>query len=84
MLIYVRCLIYDYKGKYDHILCDHQVIYYKECKTEEEMNTTELIVLSKLNPYKEQTNCDRFILPEDTDISLFTKIVDECILFVSL
>ena len=63
--------------------CDHQVVYYKECKSEYNMNTTELMVLSKLKPYKEQTNRDRFILPEDTDISLFTKIVDECVLFVS-
>ena len=63
--------------------CDHQVVYYKECKSEEYMNTTELMVLSKLKPYKEQTNRDRFILPEDNDISLFTKIVDECIFFVS-
>ena len=63
--------------------CDHQVVYYKECKSEEYMNTTELMVLSKLKPYKEQTNRDRFILPEDNDISLFTKIVDECIVFVS-
>ena len=63
--------------------CDHQVVYYKECKSEYNMNTTELMVLSKLKPYKEQTNRDRFILPEDNDISLFTKIVDECIVFVS-
>jgi excinuclease UvrABC nuclease subunit len=63
--------------------CDHQVIYYKECKTEEEMNTVEVMVLSKLKPYKEQTNRDRFILPEKSDISLFTKIVDECVLFAS-
>ena len=63
--------------------CDHKVVYYKECKSEEDMNAAEIIVLSKLKAYKEQANRDRFILPEDTDISLFTKIVDECIFFVS-
>lgn len=63
--------------------CDHQVIYYKECKSEEDMSTAETLVLSKLKEYKEQANRDRFILPEDTDISLFTKILDECIVFVS-
>ena len=63
--------------------CDHQVVYYKECKSEEDMTTAETLVLSKLKEYKEQANRDRFILPENTDISLFTKIVDECIFFVS-
>ena len=63
--------------------CDHQVVYYKECKSEEDMTTAETLVLSKLKHYKEKANRDRFILPEDTDISLFTKIVDECIFFVS-
>ena len=63
--------------------CDHKVVYYKECKTEEDMTTAETLVLSKLKDYKEQANRDRFILPEDTHISLFTKIVDECIFFVS-
>lgn len=47
------------------------------------MSTAETLVLSKLKEYKEQANRDRFILPEDADISLFTKIVDECIVFVS-
>ena len=46
------------------------------------MNTTGLMVLSKLKNYKEQANRDRFIMSEDKDISLFTKIV-ECIIFVS-
>ena len=63
--------------------CDHKVVYYKECKTEEDMTTAETLVLSKLKDYKEQANRDRFILPENADISLFTKIVDECIFFVS-
>ena len=63
--------------------CDHQVVYYKECKSEEDMTTSETLVLTKLKEYKEQANRDRFILPEDSDISLFTKIVDECIFFVS-
>ena len=61
--------------------------YYKECKSEEDMTTAETLVLSKLKEYKEQANTfigndrDRFILPENDDISLFTKIVDECIVY---
>jgi hypothetical protein len=45
------------------------------------MNT--LLVLSKLKAYKEQANRDRVILREDDNISLFTKIIDKCIFFVS-
>ena len=63
--------------------CDHQVIYYKECKTEEDMNTAETLVLSKLKEHKEQANRDRFILPEDKDISYFISVINECINFVS-
>ena len=58
-----------------------------ECKTEEDMATAETLVLSKLKPYKEQANIasyacsesrrddrDRFILPENTHISLFIDL----------
>ena len=63
--------------------CDHQVVYYKECKTEEDMTTAETLVLSKLKDYKEEANRDRFILPEDKEISYFISVIDECINFVS-
>ena len=62
--------------------CDHTVIYYRECKNEEDMSIVETLVLSKLRDYREKANRDRFILPEDKDISFFTTIIDECIDFI--
>ena len=38
--------------------CDHNVVYYKECKNEEDIDISESIVLSKL---REQANRVRFI-----------------------
>jgi hypothetical protein len=35
----------------------------------------------KLEKYRECANRDRFILPEDADISLFTNTVDSCVSF---
>jgi hypothetical protein len=43
------------------------------------MNIVELIVLKKLDEYREQTNRDRFILPIDKDILFFKNTIDECI-----
>ncbi len=60
---------------------EHEVIYYKSCKTEEDMNIIETIVLTKLKDYKEKANRDRFILPENKDISFFTNIIDNSIKF---
>ena len=62
--------------------CDHKVVYYKECKTEKYMTSSELLIISKLNEYKENANRDRFILPKNKDISFFISIIDECINFV--
>ena len=61
--------------------CDHQVIYYKKCIDEERLNLVELNVLNKLKQYQEKANRDRFILPVENDISLFTNIVENCINF---
>ena len=63
--------------------CDHTVVYYKECKGEDDMDTAETMILSKLRHYREKANRDRFILPEDKDISLFTGVINECIGFLS-
>jgi KilA-N domain/Meiotically up-regulated gene 113/Zinc finger, C2H2 type len=62
--------------------CDHTVVYYKECKGEDDMDTVETMVLSKLRDYREKANRDRFILPEDKEISFFIGIIDECIRFI--
>ena len=61
--------------------CDHQVIYYKECKNLEEMSIIELMVLNKLDVYREKANRDRFILPTEKNVSFFTDIIDNCINF---
>ena len=62
--------------------CDHTVVYYKECKGEDDMDTAETMVLTKLRDYREKANRDRFILPEDKEISFFIGIIDECIGFL--
>ena len=41
----------------------------------------ENMVLKKLDKYREQANRDRFILPIDNYIKLFTDIIDEAINF---
>ena len=61
--------------------CDHQVIYHKKCVDEEILNLVEIMVLNKLKQYQEKANRDRFILPLENDISLFTNIIEKCIKF---
>ena len=45
------------------------------------MDFIETIVIKKLESYKEKANRDRFILPIDKDISLFTTEIDKSINF---
>jgi len=59
--------------------CNHEVVYYKECKSEEDMKIIEEIVINKLDKYKEVANRDRFVLPIDNDIKLFTNEIDNAI-----
>ena len=61
---------------------EHEVVYYKKCSDEYTMNIVEIVVIKKLEKYRECANRDRFILPEGADISLFTNIVDSCISFI--
>ena len=60
---------------------EHEVIYYKECKSIEIMNIIELMVIYKLQEYKEKANRDRFILPLEKDITFFSDIIDKSINF---
>lgn len=62
--------------------CDHTVVHYRECKSEEDMETAETMVLTKLREYREQANRDRFVLPDDKDVSYFTQTIDDCIRFL--
>ena len=46
------------------------------------MDLCEKLVLNKLKEYREQANRDRFILPIEKDIKLFTDIIDNCVDFI--
>jgi hypothetical protein len=58
---------------------EHEVIYYKQCKNEKEMLLIESIILRKLEKYREQANRDRFVLPIENDISLFSSIIKDTV-----
>ena len=58
---------------------EHEVIYYKECKDKEVMNLIEGMILKKLDNYREKANRDRFILPQEKDISFFISIINNAI-----
>ncbi len=60
---------------------EHEVIYYKSCKSEEDMKIIENMVINKLKDFKEKANRDRFILPIGKNISFFTNIIDKSIEF---
>ena len=60
---------------------EHEVVHYRECKDEENMNVVELMVLNKLNDYREKANRDRFILPIEKDIMFFKEAIDMAIGF---
>ena len=55
---------------------DTEIIYYRSCNSAKQMNHIEKCVLTKLDKYREVANHDRFILPENEDISLFTNVFD--------
>jgi hypothetical protein len=61
---------------------EHEVIHYRSCNNREDMTIIESLVLTKLKIYREQANRDRFILPLDKDITLFTNIIDDCVRYV--
>jgi len=59
--------------------CDHEVVFYKSCENEENMNLSEKLILNKLDKYREVTNRDRFILPKGEDINLFIDVINKYI-----
>jgi len=61
---------------------EHEVIYYKQCKSYDSLLFIENLILKKLEKYKEKANRDRFILPVEKDINLFTDIIDNCVKFI--
>jgi hypothetical protein len=56
---------------------EHFVVYQKECKNAKQMALIEEIILYKLDKYKERANRDRFILPENREISVFTDVINQ-------
>jgi len=64
--------------------CDHTVVHYRACKNEEDMSTAETMVISRLRDFKEQANRDRFVLPENRDISFFITTIDQCVEFLNI
>jgi len=65
-------------GSYNKTL-EHIVVYSKSCKSIEHMHVVEKMILYKLDKYREKANRDRFILPQDKDISYFINIADKAI-----
>jgi hypothetical protein len=61
---------------------EHEVVYYLSCPDETKMSLAEPMIFSKLEEYREQANRERFVLPEDAQISLFIDTVKECIEFI--
>jgi hypothetical protein len=62
---------------------EHQIVYYQGCGDEDNMSTVETLVFQKLKSYREQANRERFVLPEDKEISLFIDTIKECVSFVT-
>lgn len=60
---------------------EHEVVYHKKCPDEQTMHIIESMLIKKLEKYRECANRDRFILPEDADISLFTNVIDTAVTF---
>jgi hypothetical protein len=58
-------------------MAEHEVIHYGECNNAAQMSLIEKSILYKLNNYRERADRDRFILPEDKDISFFSNILNE-------
>jgi hypothetical protein len=56
---------------------EHKVVYIKECKNAKQMALIEENLLYKLDKYRERANRDRFILPENRNISLFTDVINQ-------
>jgi len=61
---------------------EHEVIYYESCISDINMDAVEKMVLTKLDKYREVSNRDRFILPEDKEIDFFIDVVKKSVKFI--
>ncbi len=62
---------------------EHEVIFFASCKDTETMNIVENMSFSLLNEYREQANRERFILPHNEKIELFSNAIKDSIKFFS-
>ena len=60
---------------------EHQVVYYASCRDENTMGIVETMVFSQLEKYREQSNRERFILPEEEEIELFSNVIKKSVEF---
>jgi hypothetical protein len=58
---------------------EHRVVYYQECGDEETMSLVENMVFHHLQKYREKANRERFILPENEEIILFSNWIKKSI-----
>jgi CHAD domain-containing protein len=58
------------------------VVFYQECPDEETMGMVETMVFQKLKEYREQANRERFILPKEDKIYIFSDTIKECLEFL--
>jgi hypothetical protein len=57
--------------------CKHEIVYTKEFNGPSKiLNLIEYMTLMALDPYREQSNVDRFVLPDDKTINFFTDIIN--------
>jgi hypothetical protein len=58
---------------------EHRVVYFQGCGDEKTMSLVENLVFHHLHKYREQANRERFILPENEEITLFSDTIKKSI-----
>lgn len=61
--------------------CEHTVVYYRACKTEEDMDVAEKMIFHRLAECRPDKNRERFVLPAEKTIDYFKEAVDACVDF---
>jgi hypothetical protein len=60
---------------------EHEVVYYASCGDENTMGCVENMVFQYLKNYREQANRERFVLPKEEEIGLFSDIINKSVEF---
>jgi hypothetical protein len=60
---------------------EHEVVFYASCGSEETMSLVESMAFQYLNQYREQANRERFILPEEKEITFFSNVIKKSVEF---